>query len=359
MRVLLVNPEFPNSYWSGKHALRFARRRSLLPPLALITVAAGLPREWQCSLVDLNIESLSDAAILAADVVFLTGMLVQRPSLHQTLARCKTLGVRTMVGGPYATSLPGELALADHVVVGEAEELLPEIASDLAAGRAQRLCTAAGRPELSLTPIPRFDLLKTRAYHQMAVQFSRGCPFNCDFCDITVLYGHKPRTKPVNRVLAELEAIRLTGFTGDVFFVDDNFIGNKKAVRALLPEIARWRARTRAPLEFYTEASVNLADDPDLVDQMTAAGFTAVFLGIETPSADALKEAGKSQNLRRDLTEQVHSLLHRGLDVWAGFILGFDSDGPESFDRMIAFVQKAAIPYAMVGMLSALPHTPL
>jgi radical SAM superfamily enzyme YgiQ (UPF0313 family) len=359
MRALLVNPAFPDSYWSGRYSLAFARRRSLLPPLGLITVAALLPREWDCRLVDLDVETLRDADLRWAEVVFLTGMLVQRPSLHEVLKRCRRLGVRTVVGGPYATALPHELQAADHVVVGEGEDLIPVLAADLAAGRAQPVYRESEKPDLTSAPVPRYDLLKPNAYHQMSLQYSRGCPFSCEFCDIIVMYGRKPRTKTAAQVIAELEAIRRTGFTGDVFFVDDNFIGNKKAVKAALPEIAHWRRRSQPPLEFYTEASVNIADDPQLIDLMTGAGFTAVFMGIETPSPESLKETRKLQNLRRNLVDQVHLLLEKGLDVWAGFILGFDNDGPDSFDRMIDFVQEAAIPYAMVGMLSALPNTPL
>jgi len=359
VRALLVNPAFPNSYWSGRYALSFARRRSLLPPLGLITVAALLPKDWTCRLVDLDVEPLRDDDLQWADVVMLTGMLVQRPSLHQVLARCRRLGVPSVVGGPYATALPAELDDADHVVVGEGEELVPLLAADLAAGRAQHFYRETEKPDLAAAPLPRYDLLKTDAYHQMSLQYSRGCPFNCEFCDIIVMYGRKPRTKTSTQVIAELEAIRSTGFSGDVFFVDDNFIGNKKAVKAVLPEIAAWRRRTRPPLEFYTEASMNIADDSELIDLMTGAGFTAVFIGIETPSPEALRETRKMQNLRRDLVEEVHFLQERGLDVWAGFILGFDHDGPESFDQMVQFIQSAAIPYAMVGMLSALPNTPL
>ncbi len=360
MRVLLVNPRFPDSYWSGRHSLSFVGRKSLLPPLGLVTVAALLPQRWSFRLVDLNVEGLSDEQIRGADVVMLTGMLVQKPSLHETLARCRALGVRTVVGGPYATALPEELAdAADHVVVGEGEDVLPVLAAELEAGRAQPCYREEGKPDLSRAPVPRFDLLEPRHYHQMCVQYSRGCPFTCEFCDIIVMYGRKPRTKTAAQMTAELEAILATGFSGDVFFVDDNFIGNKKAVKQMLPELADWRRRTRAPLEFYTEASINLADDDRLVDLMTEAGFTSVFVGIESPSAESLKETKKLQNLKRDLVSQVHGLLERGLDVWAGFILGFDSDGPDIFDRMTRFIQSAAIPYAMVGMLGALPNTPL
>ena len=359
MRALLVNPAFPDSYWSGRFSLRFARRRSLLPPLGLITVAALLPRNWEIRLVDLDVEPLTDEQIRWADVVMLSGMLVQRPSLHEVLGRCRKLGVRTVVGGPYATALPRELSAADHVVVGEGEDQVPVLAADLEAGRAQHLYREDGKPDMSASPLPRYELLKKGAYHQMSLQYSRGCPFSCEFCDIIVMYGRMPRTKTGRQVIAELEAIRDTGFAGDVFFVDDNFIGNKPAVKQVLPEIAAWRHRSRPPLEFYTEASMNLADDVELVDLMTRAGFSAVFMGIETPSQEGLKETKKFQNMKRDLKDQVHGLLDRGLDVWAGFILGFDSDGPESFDRMIQFIQNAAIPYAMIGMLSAMPNTPL
>jgi len=359
VRALLVNPVFPNSYWSGKYALPIAGRRSFLPPLSLITVAALLPRDWDCRLVDMNVETLEDRDLAWADVVMLTGMVVQRDSLHEVLARCRRLGVRTVVGGPYASAMSEELEEADHIVVGEGEEVVPVLAEDLAAGRARPRYEEEAKPDLSLTPVPRYDLLRPGAYHHMSLQFSRGCPYNCDFCDIIVLYGRKPRTKAPAQITAELEAIRTTGFRGDIFFVDDNFIGNKKAVKAMLPEVAAWRKRTRAPVEFYTEASINLADDSDLVDLMTGAGFTAVFIGIESPSEEALKETGKVQNLRRNLVQQVHGLLERGIDVFGGFILGFDSDGPDIFDRMIEFVERAAIPYAMVGLLAAPPNTRL
>lgn len=359
MRCLLVNPEFPDSYWSGRHALSFAGRKSLIPPLGLITVAALLPGDWPCRLVDLAVEPLTDEDILWADVVMLTGMLAQHESLNEVLRRCRDLGVRTVVGGPYATAMPGEPELADHLVLGEGEDLVPVLAADLAAGRAKRIYREERKPDLPDAPLPRFDLLKPGVYHNMALQYSRGCPFSCEFCDIIVMYGRRPRTKTPSQVLGELEAIRRTGFSGNVFFVDDNFIGNKKAVKALLPEIAEWRRRTGAPLEFYTEASMNVADDPELIDRMTEAGFTALFIGIETPSPASLRETRKVQNLNRDMAEQVHGLLEKGIDVWAGFILGFDNDGPDIFDRMIDFIGRAAIPYAMVGMLGALPNTPL
>jgi radical SAM superfamily enzyme YgiQ (UPF0313 family) len=359
MRALLVNPEFPDSYWSGRYALPFAGCKSASPPLALITVAALLPEHWECRLVDLAIEPLRDEDILWADVVMLTGMLVQRRSMHEILERCSRLGVRTAVGGPYPTALPDQLHMADHVVVGEGEELIPVLAADLEAGCAKHEYRETEKPSMADAPRPRFDLLKVDAYRSMAVQYSRGCPFRCEFCDIIVMYGRRPRVKTPAQVIAELEAIRLTGFAGPVFFVDDNFIGNKKAVKELLPQIAAWRRRTKAPLDFYTDASMNLADDLELVDLMTDAGFSAVFIGIETPSQEALRETKKFQNLDRDMAEQVGDLLGRGLEIRAGFILGFDNDGEDIFERMVEFIERAALPSAMIGVLAALPNTPL
>ena len=359
MRTLLINPEFPNSYWSGRASLPFARRKSLLPPLGLVTVAALLPDDWECRLVDLNVEPLDDEALRWADVAMITGMLVQRESLHEVLRRCREAGVPSVVGGPYASALPGELSDADHVVVGEGEEIIPVLAADLAAGRAKPRYTELEKPDVTRSPIPRFDLLKKGVYQQMSIQYSRGCPFSCEFCDIIVLYGRRPRTKTSEQVLAELQALRDVGYRGDIFFVDDNFIGNKPAVKKMLPEVARWRDETRAPFEFFTEASINLADDEPLIDLMTKAGFTAVFVGIETPSPEALRETSKTQNLRGDLREQVSFLKRKGLDIWAGFILGFDEDGADAFDNMIRFIEETAIPFAMVGILGALPNTPL
>jgi radical SAM superfamily enzyme YgiQ (UPF0313 family) len=359
MRALLVNPAVPDAYWTGRQSLPFAKRRALLPPLGLITVAALLPPSWECRLVDMNVEPLRDADIAAADVVLVTGMLVQRPSMQEVLSRCRALGVRTLVGGPYATALPGELEAADHIVLGEADELVPHVAAALEGHDAARVYREERKPDLAGVPVPRYDLLARKAYHQAALQFSRGCPYSCEFCDIVSLFGRTPRVKSPAQVVAELDAIQATGFSGDVFFVDDNFIGNRKAVRSLLPVISSWQRRARARLGFYTEASMDLADDPELVDAMVDAGFSAVFLGIETPNPDALRESGKRQNLKGDPVSRIHALLARGLDVWGGFILGFDSDGPDIFDRMIEFVRRASIPYAMVGLLGAPPGTAL
>lgn len=359
MRCLLVNPAYPETYWSLSHMLPLVRRRWLVAPLPLITVAALLPDDWQIRLVDMAVEPLCDDDLRGADVVMLSGMLVQRDSLLGVLARCKRLGVRTVVGGPLATAQPESLFDADHLVLGEAEEIIDELATDLAARRARRIYRAVRRPELHTSPVPRYDLLRPGAYHYLAVQFSRGCPFECEFCDIITLYGRVPRTKPPAQVIAELDAIRATGFEGRVMFVDDNFIGPKKAVRELLEALVEWRRRTGSTLEFFTEASMDLAEQPALAHAMVAAGFRVVFLGIETPRTESLRETRKRQNVRGDPIERVRRLRGWGLDVWAGFILGFDHDDETSFDEMIDFVNRAGIAYAMVGMLIALPGTPL
>jgi radical SAM superfamily enzyme YgiQ (UPF0313 family) len=359
MNVLLVNPAHPASYWSLEHLLPFVGRRSLMAPLALITVAALLPDHWQCRLIDLEIEPLRDEDILAADVVMLTGMIVQRASLHEVLGRCRRLGVRSVVGGPYATAMHEDREAADHLVLGEGEEIVPRLAADLAAGRAQPIYREGEKPDIRTSPVPRFDLVRHDAYHYMALQFSRGCPYQCEFCDITTLYGRTPRTKTSAQLVAELGAIHATGFRGSAMFVDDNFIGNRKRASEVLPEIAAWRERTAAPLDFFTEASLDLADHPALIEQMTDAGFTAAFIGIETPSLESLRETGKVQNLRGDMVERLERLRTAGIDVWGGFVLGFDNDGPDIFDRMIEFVQRSGVAYATLSLLMALPGTAL
>jgi radical SAM superfamily enzyme YgiQ (UPF0313 family) len=359
MRVLLVHPQIPDSYWSGGEVLRWAGCKAASPPLGLITIAALLPAHWDCRLIDLTVQHLRDDDLRWADVVLATGMLVQRESLREVIERCRRLGVRTVVGGPYATATPEQLSMVDHIVVGEAEEVVPVLATDLAEGRAQHLYRATRRPALSLSPVPRYDLLKIHSYHSLAIQFSRGCPYACEFCNIDALYGRRPRTKTVQQIVAELEAIRATGFSGPVFFVDDNFIADRKPLGGLLREMAKWRQRRGRHLEFYTEVSVDLADEPELIALMTRAGFNAVFIGLESPSTESLAETGKLHNLRGNMLQQVRTLWRGGLEVWGGFIVGFDHDGPDIFDRMIHFIQEAAIPRAMVGILGALPKTAL
>ena len=296
MKVLLINPEFPDTYWSFRHALPFEGKRSALPPLGLLTVSSLLPKSWERRLIDLNVRSLRSSDIEWADMVMATAMLVQKDSLKRVIQRCKATGKRVVVGGPYVSTTLDELPEADHIFVGEAETTLPEFVDDLRRSTTRRTYQAAGRPPLSITPVPDFGIADLKLYSGMSVQYSRGCPFNCEFCDIIEIYGRVPRTKSNQQMLTELDTLRDLGWHGTVFIVDDNFIGNKKNVRRLLPELADWQKRHGYPFTMITEASVNLAEDEPLLDSMRSAGFRRVFLGIETPIEESLKEAQKSQN---------------------------------------------------------------
>ncbi|HEX8708866.1 MAG TPA: B12-binding domain-containing radical SAM protein [Pyrinomonadaceae bacterium] len=359
MNVLLVYPEFPDTYWSFRHALSFEGKRSAFPPLGLLTVSALLPAAWEKRLVDLNVQGLRDSDLEWADMVFASAMIVQKDSLQAVVAASKAKGKRVLVGGPYVSTSARALPEADHIFVGEAETTLPEFVRDLEAGSARRVYRAAERPELALTPVPDFHLADLRSYWAMSLQYSRGCPFNCEFCDIIEIYGRVPRTKTNEQVLAELDALLESGWRGIVFIVDDNFIGNKRSVRALLPELIGWSERHHYPFSFVTEASVNLAEDDALLEEMRLAGFRRVFLGIETPVEASLKEAQKGQNTRRDLLQSVKKIQGHGIEVMAGFIVGFDNDPEDIFEQQINFIRESAIPLAMVGLLTALPDTQL
>jgi len=359
MNALLIYPEWPDTYWSFTHALPFQGKRSAYPPLGLLTIAALLPARWAKRLVDTNVRALTDSDLEWADVALVSAMLVQKESLLDILARCRSHGLRSVVGGPIASGF-GELCrYADHVVFGEAEELIAPLAEDLEQGKAKLQYSAGEMPSLDRSPLPELSLINTKHYSSMAVQYSRGCPFNCEFCDIIEIYGRKPRTKSVAQVLAELEQLYRHKWRGSVFLVDDNFIGNKKEVKQLLPAMAEWNERHRWPFSFFTEASVNLADDPELLGMMKDAAFIRVFLGIETPVEASLREAHKFQNTYRSLLDSVHCIQQHGIEVMAGFIVGFDSDPQDVFDRQVAFIQESAIPIAMVGLLQALPGTQL
>lgn len=359
MKVLLVYPEFPDTYWSFRHALRFEGKRSAFPPLGLLTVSAMLPRAWERRLVDMNVRPLTTEDIEWADAVFASAMIVQKESLRGVVDKCKALGKRVAVGGPYVSTSADRLPEADHIFVGEAEETVPQFLSDLSRGRARPVYKAVERPPLSLTPVPDFHLVDLNHYSIMPVQYSRGCPFSCEFCDIIEIYGRVPRTKSNAQMLAELDTLRRAGWRGDVFIVDDNFIGNKRNVRALLPELAGWSEAHARPFSFITEASVNLAEDDALLEGMRRASFHRVFLGIETPVEESLREARKGQNTRRDLLGSVGKIQSYGMEVMAGFIVGFDNDPLDVFERQIAFIRESGIPLAMVGLLTALPDTQL
>ena len=358
MRVLLVNPEFPDTYWSFRHALPFEGKRCAFPPLGLLTVSALLPANWERRLVDLNIQPLKEADIEWADMVFATAMLVQKESLREIAKKCKARGKRVVLGGPYVTSTIEELPDADHLFLGEAETTLPQFVKDLEHGDAKPVYKAAERPPLSISPMPHFQLANMKRYSAMSIQYSRGCPFSCEFCDIIEIYGRVPRTKSNQQVLAEFDALYELKWRGTVFIVDDNFIGNKKNVRKLLPELAKWQKARGYPFSLITESSLNLADDEALLASMRDAGFRRVFIGIETPVEESLHEAQKSQN-RGDLLNSVKTIQSYGMEVMAGFIVGFDNDPVDIFQRQIDFIRRSSIPLAMVGLLNALPDTQL
>jgi radical SAM superfamily enzyme YgiQ (UPF0313 family) len=331
IKVLMVWPRIPPSYWSLGEVTEIVSERSLMPPLGLITVAALCPKPWAIRLVDLAFEELRDEDLLGADLVMVSGMHVQRADVRRSLERAAKLGRRTMIGGPYASSEPEELLpLADHVVMGEPDEVFQDIAADLEVGSARRLYRVTEKPDVGRTPVPRFDLLALEKYTLMAVQFSRGCPFTCEFCDIITLYGRRPRTKSPAQLIGELDTLLQLGWCKEIFIVDDNFIGNRKAALELARELERWQGHNRQPFGFATEASIDLASRPELLDAMVKANFSRVFIGIETPSAESLKEAKKFQNLRRDPLDCIRFIQEHGLWVMGGFIVGFDSDQPDT-----------------------------
>jgi radical SAM superfamily enzyme YgiQ (UPF0313 family) len=360
IKALLVWPKIPKSFWTFSGMLELLPEKVVMPPLGLITVAALCPPEWTVRLIDQAVEDLTDEDILWADLIMVSAMTVQTEGLHETLARARRLGRRTIVGGPYASGEPGRmLPIADHVVVGEPDEVFPEIARDLEEGKAKRLYEITDKPDVTRTPMPRFDLLKLDCYASMSIQFSRGCPFQCEFCDIIILYGRRPRTKLPQQMTAELDRLLSLGWRKQVFIVDDNFIGNHTQALRLCVELEKWQQERGFPVMFYTEASMDLARKPALVDAMVKANFFYVFLGIESPSKESLKEVKKLQNLAMDPVSCVEFLHQRGLWVTGGFIVGFDSDTEEIFEQQIQFIERTAIPWALLNFLHALPRTAL
>jgi radical SAM superfamily enzyme YgiQ (UPF0313 family) len=355
----MIYPEFPDTFWGFKHALEFVGKKAALPPLGLISVAALLPKEWAKRLVDVNVRRLTDPDLVWADMAFVSAMTVQQESVRRIIARCKAAGVKVVAGGPLFTDTVDQFPDVDHFVLNEAELTLPPFLDDLARGCPKRVYATTAFAELSQTPPPMWGLLELKRYACMSIQFSRGCPFNCDFCNITALLGHRVRIKTVAQILAELNGLTAAGWQGEVFFVDDNFIGNKAFLRnELLPALIAWR-RDKPGILFYTEASINLADEPELMALMAEAGFYKVFIGIETPDEACLAECSKSQNRNRNLVEDVKRMQRAGLQVQGGFIVGFDHDRPSIFQRQIDFIQKSGIVTAMVGLLQAPPGTRL
>ncbi|HOI56064.1 MAG TPA: B12-binding domain-containing radical SAM protein [Phycisphaerae bacterium] len=359
MNALLIYPECPDTFWSFKHALKFLRKRAGSPPVGLLTVAAMLPEQWSKRLVDLNVTTLRDDDLAWADYAFISAMTVQRDAARQIIARCREAGVRVVAGGPLFTIEHEQFQGVDHFVLNEAEVTLPPFLNDLARGQAKSVYTSTEFPDLHRTPVPLWQLADLRRYGWMSLQFSRGCPFNCDFCNVTSLFGHKPRTKTSAQIIAELDSLYALGWRRGVFFVDDNFIGNKRLLREdLLPALIRWR-RTHPGIPLNTEVSMNLADDPELMAMMVEAGFDTVFVGLETPEEAGLAECSKKQNQGRHLVADIKRMQRAGLQVQGGFIVGFDSDGPSIFQRQIDFIQSSGIVTAMVGLLQAIPGTRL
>ena len=353
MNILLVYPEFPDTFWSFKHALKFVHKKSSSPPLGLLTVAAMLPSTWDKRLVDMNVDHLQEKDLAWADMVLISAMTVQRESVLELVERVRTAGKTIVAGGPLFTAEPDAFPEIDHLILNEAEITLPMFLSDLGRGKPQRVYQTDEFADISKTPVPLWELINLRHYDSLSLQFSRGCPFNCDFCNVTALLGHRMRLKTTQQLIAELDKIYALGWRRSIFIVDDNFIGNKRILKQeVLPALVQWRQGKQGCL-FTTEASVNLADDDVLIDLMVKAGFTQVFVGIETPDDAALAECSKSQNRNRDLVSSVKKLQQMGLQVMGGFIVGFDSDDETIFQRMIDFIQESGIVTAMVGLLQA------
>jgi len=360
MKILLVYPQYPDTFWSFKHALKFVSKKAAFPPLGLLTVAAMLPEEWDKKLIDMNVDNLDDKDIEWADYVFLSAMAVQRTSAKTVIKKCNQVGTKIVAGGPLFTTEHQSYTGIAQFVLNEAEYTLPPFIEDLKKSCAGPVYTTDQWPEVEITPIPAWDLINMKKYVSMSVQYSRGCPFDCEFCDIVVLNGHTPRLKNRAQILTELDALYNRGWRGDVFIVDDNFIGNKRKLKQeTLPGIIQWMKLKRYPFALFTEASINLSDDEELMKLMVDANFNMVFVGIETPNEESLGECKKTQNMNRDLLASVKKLHNHGLQVQGGFIVGFDNDPHNIFENQINFIQESGIVTAMVGILTALPGTKL
>jgi radical SAM superfamily enzyme YgiQ (UPF0313 family) len=358
-KALMIYPEIPETFWSFKHSLKFLGKKSSFPPLSLLTVAALLPERFEARIVDLNVGRLRPRDLDWADLVFVSAMLVQKDSLERVIARCKASGKTVVAGGPYPTSSYEGIAGVDHFVLGEAEITLAPFIADWEAGRAKQVYRSDERADVALTPPPRYDLIDMRPYSSMLLQYSRGCPFSCEFCEIVELFGRVPRVKTPEQFLGEVESIYSLGYRGSVFVVDDNFIGNKVEVKKLLRPLAEWQNARGRPFSFFTEASIDLAKDEELLDLMADAGFNMAFVGIETPVEASLALTHKRQNIGISLLDSVRRIQEKGIEVTGGFILGFDADPADIAERQISFIRDSGITTAMVGLLTALPGTQL
>jgi radical SAM superfamily enzyme YgiQ (UPF0313 family) len=360
MKILLIYPEYTETFWSFKYALKFISKKAVNPPLGLLTVAAMLPKEWNKKVIDTNTQKLKDKDIEWADYVFISAMAVQRKSVKNVVKRCKAHGVKIVAGGPLFTASYKDFKDIDHFVLNEAEITLPVFLRDLKDNCAKHIYSTNEFPDIEKTPVPLYELIDKKKYVSMNIQYSRGCPFDCEFCDITTLFGRKVRTKTKYQILDELEKIYNSGWKGGVFFVDDNFIGNKHKLKVeILPAIIQWMKQKRYPFVFSTEASINLSDDEELMQMMIDAGFNSVFVGIETPDENSLAECNKFQNQNRNLVSSVKKIQSFGMEVTGGFIVGFDNDETSIFKRQIEFIKESGIIVAMVGLLNAPKNTRL
>ncbi|MBW2989276.1 B12-binding domain-containing radical SAM protein [Candidatus Woesearchaeota archaeon] len=357
MNILLVYPKYPDTFWSFKHALRFVSKKATFPPLGLLTVASILPKNWNKKLIDMNVGKLTDKQINWADMVFIGGMIVQKESAAKVAERSKALGKVVVAGGPLFTT--GKFKNIDHFVLNEAEVTLPLFLEDLKEGNLKETYTSKERPDITKTPLPSWSLINIKDYFSMPIQYSRGCPFNCEFCDIIIMNGRVPRTKDPEQMIREVQSVYDSGFRGPLFIVDDNFIGNKGDVKKMLPLLIGWQKKHRYPFFFTTESSIDLALDEELMQMMADANFNKVFVGIETPDEGSLKECGKIQNTKVNLDEAVKIIHQHGMQVMGGFIMGFDNDKETIFETQIRFIQQTGVVTAMVGLLNAIPQTRL
>lgn len=361
MNVLLIYPAYPDTFWSFRHALKIIFKKATHPPLGLLTVASLLPKEWSLKLLDLNVEKLEEKNLKEADLILLSGMSVQRDSAEEVIKLAKNYKKKVIAGGPLFTTFWRDfIDKVDHLILNEAEITLPLFLEDFKKGSPKKIYTSSELADLTKSPLPSYHLINLSHYTSMCIQYSRGCPFNCEFCDVTNLFGHQVRTKNTEQILLELENLYKLGWRGSVFFVDDNFIGGKRKIKEeILPAIIKWQESHKYPFYFYTQVSINLADDEELIELMIKAGFVSVFIGIETPNEESLSEANKVQNRNRNLIENIHKIQRKGLEVMGGFIVGFDSDPPDIFEKLINYVKESRIIVAMVGLLNAPPGTKL
>jgi radical SAM superfamily enzyme YgiQ (UPF0313 family) len=360
INVLLVYPQYPDSFWSFTYALRFISKKAAVPPLGLITVSAMLPANWNKRLVDMNVASLKAQDLQWADYVFISAMYIQKESVNKVIEECLKHQVKILAGGPLFTSEYNNYPAIDHFVLNEAEITLPPFLKDFQSGHPKQVYKTGEYADMNLTPVADYQLLSRNKYAFMNIQVSRGCPFSCDFCEITSLLGHKVRLKSTHQILLELDKLYELKWRGPVFIVDDNFIGNKKIIKNdLLPAMKKWMQQHKYPFTFNTEASINLADDGELLSLMAETGFNSVFIGIETPDEVSLHECNKIQNNNRDMLQSIKRIQQAGLQVSGGFIVGFDNDTPAVFQRQIDFIQQSGIVSAMVGLLNAPRNTKL